>query len=227
MEGRSGDFESKSDECHDDPDQEQRLDGSRRQFLSDRVQPRCAAHAVDEAQAKKREGAGGAAEEKIFETCFRGARVGFVESRHDVERETGQFEPDKDHEQFLTADEEHQPNRGEQEQREEFPAMPGRAVASEEDGEKGERQADDLEERRERRDDQHPVEKRRPFRQQEDGRRGKKDPGGGDCDADSGSAPACESEGENSKSCQRDGRFGRREMKEVEIIHPVGVVESL
>ena len=89
------------------------MDGSGRQFLSDRREPGRAAHAVDEAQAEQREGAGGAAEEKILETRFGRARVGFVEPRHDVERQTGQFEPDEDHEQFLAADEEHEPNRRE------------------------------------------------------------------------------------------------------------------
>ena len=98
--------------------------------------------------------------------------------------------------------------------------MPGRAIAAgEDDGEKGERQADDLEERCERCDDQHSVEKRGLFRQQEDGRRGEKDPGSGDRGADSASTRARKSESKNSESCDRDDRLGRREFEKVEIIH--------
>ena len=188
MKRRGGDFESESDKGHDDAGGEQWLDRTGSQFLSDRGEPGRAAHAVNEAQPKKRERARGAAEKEIFEARFRGARVGFVEPRHDVERQAGQLETDEDHEQLFAADEEHESDRGEQEQREIFAAVTRSVHAAREDhGEKGERQADDFEERRERRDDQHAAEESRVRRQHEDRRRGEEEAGGGDSGTNSSS----------------------------------------
>ena len=101
MERRGGDFETESDEGHDNPGGEQRLDGTGGQFLSDRGEAGRAAHAVDEAHPEKRECARRAAEEEIFQARFGGARVRLVERRHDVERKAGQLEPDEDHRAVL------------------------------------------------------------------------------------------------------------------------------
>ena len=68
-------------------------------------------HAVNETNPKQCECARCAAEQKIFQTCFGGADIQFVECSHDVQRETKQFEPDKNHQQFFTADEQHQADR--------------------------------------------------------------------------------------------------------------------
>jgi hypothetical protein len=92
-------------------------------------------------------------------------------------------------------------------------------AAGEEHGEKGKPETDDLKERREWRDDQHPVKKRGPFRQEEHCRRGEEDSGSGEGGANSGSASVRESKGENSESCDREDDFRRREFEELEKIH--------
>ena len=57
---------------------------------------------------------------KYFSPASAERTLALVERGHDVKRETGQLEPDENHEQFFAADEEHQPDRREQNQREIF-----------------------------------------------------------------------------------------------------------
>ena len=77
------------------------------------------------------------------------------------------------------------------------------AAACEDHREKGERQADDLEERRERRDDQHPVKEGRVFRQDEHCRRGEKNSSRGDAEQMPGPRVARKPEGKNNERGQQ------------------------
>ena len=170
MEWRGGDLESETDQRHDDAGGEQWFDGLRLELLPDGGEPGRAAHSVNEAQPEKGECARRAAEEKILQAGLGGTAVGFVERGHDVERQPGQFESDENHEQLFAADEQHQSDRGEQNQREIFALVArGAITARENDGEKGEHQADDFEERGQRRDHEHAVEEIRVRRQPEHG----------------------------------------------------------
>ena len=127
---RGGDLKSEADQRHDNAGGQKRCHGP--SLVAIDGETGRARHSVNEADAKKREGAGGAAEEKIFQAGFGGADVGLVEGRHDVEGQAGEFEADKNHEELFAADEEHQPNGGEQEQSEIFAVMPGSAVRARE-----------------------------------------------------------------------------------------------
>ena len=100
-------------------------DGLRAELLRDRGEPGRAAHAVNEAQAEKGERARHAAEEKILQSSFGRTEIGLIECGHDVERQPGQFESDENHEQLLAADEQHQSDRREQNQREILALMAG------------------------------------------------------------------------------------------------------
>ena len=85
MKGRRGDFEGKADQGHDDADGEKWLDRKRGQLLTNRGQGSGPGHTVNQTDAKKREGAGGAAEEKIFQSGFSRADIGFIESSQHIE----------------------------------------------------------------------------------------------------------------------------------------------
>jgi len=79
--------------------------------LTDRCEACCPRHTVNETDSKKRERAGRAAKQEIFQARFGRAHICFVERGHDIKRETEQFETDKDHEKFFAADEQHQSDR--------------------------------------------------------------------------------------------------------------------
>src|SRR5437588_2837663 len=129
MERRGGDLEGESDKRHHEAGGEKRLDRQSVQLCADCGEAGRAAHAVNETQTEKREGARCAAEKEIFEARFRGARIGFVESGHDVKREAGELEPDENHEQLFTADEKHESDGGEQDEGEVFAPVARGTVA--------------------------------------------------------------------------------------------------
>ncbi len=88
---------------------------------------------------------------KYLQPRFGGADIGFVERGHDVKREAGQFQSDEDHEQLFAADEQHQSNGRKQNYRQVFAVIKRSAIACRNNHrEKGEREADDFEQRRER-----------------------------------------------------------------------------
>jgi hypothetical protein len=82
--------------------------------LTDRGETCCPRHTVNETNSKKRECAGRVTEKEIFQTRFGRAHICFVERGHDIKRETGQLEPDEDHEELFAADEKHESNRPEE-----------------------------------------------------------------------------------------------------------------
>ena len=82
--------------------------------MPDRDEACCPRHTVNETDSKKRERARRAAEQEIFQTRFGRAHICFVEGSHDIKRETGQLEPDEDHEELFAADEKHESNRREE-----------------------------------------------------------------------------------------------------------------
>src|SRR5204862_7734238 len=133
MKRRRGNLEGKSDERHHDAGSHRRCDRSGGYFLANGAEPGGLAHAVDKAQPKEGERTRGTAEEKILEASLRGALVRLVEPRHHVERQSGEFEPDENHEQLLAPHEEQESNGGEQKEREIFTAMPGRAATARQD----------------------------------------------------------------------------------------------
>ena len=172
MERRDRDLEREPDQRHHDSGGEQRLDGRCTEGLRDRGQSGRSRQAVDQADSEKREGARHAAEEKIFQPGFSRPEVAPIERGHDVKREPGQLESDENHEQLFAPDEEEQPDRREQNEREIFAVMARRVVvASEEHGEKREHEADDLEEGIERRDHEHAVKEDGVRRQVQNGHR--------------------------------------------------------
>ena len=190
MERGRGYLEGESHERHDEAGGEQRLDGRTAQFLSNRREPGGAGHAIDQAQSEESEGAGRAAEEEILEARFSGADIGFVETGHDIKGQTGEFEPDKDHEKLLAADEQQEADGGEEQHGEVLAAVLQELLpVSEEHGEEGEDEADDLEERGERRDHDHAAEQTGLLRQH-----GNRDNGAGysrDRGQGAEPAPAC------------------------------------
>ena len=113
MKRRGSDFEREANEGHNDADNEKRLHRGGGQFLPNCGEPGRARHAVDEADSEKRECARRAAEQEIFQARFGGADIAFVERGQDIQRETREFEPDEDHEQLFTANEQHEPDRRE------------------------------------------------------------------------------------------------------------------
>jgi hypothetical protein len=123
MERRRGDFESEAHQRHDDPGEKQRLDRYGHQFLSDGGQPGGAGGAVDETQPEEGERTRRAAEQEIFQACFGGANICFVERGHEIKRQAGQLEPDENHEQLFAADEQHQSDGRQQDEREIFSAI--------------------------------------------------------------------------------------------------------
>ncbi len=120
--------------------------------------------------------------------------------------------------QLLAADEQHQSDRGEQKEREIFAVMTGSAVAAREDhGEKGEGEADDLEERRERRDHEHSAKERGLWRQHEHCRRGEKEPRRCDRGANLRLArPRARPRARTTSAVDRDDRFRQRKSEQVE-----------
>ena len=133
--------------------EEERLHGYGREFLANRNEAGCSRHAVNETDSKKRERARRAAEQEIFQARFSRAHIGFVERGHDVKRQAGEFEADEDHEQLFAANEQHQSDRREQNEREILTVISRRTIAARKEyGEKGERDTDDFEQRIQRRD---------------------------------------------------------------------------
>ena len=108
MKRRSSNFERKADERHDDACCKQGLHRRDRQFVRDRSETSAPRHAINQTDAEQRERAGGAAKQKILQTCFRGSHIGPVECSHHVKRKAQQFEPDENHEQLFTANEQHE-----------------------------------------------------------------------------------------------------------------------
>src|SRR5438046_666601 len=86
MKWRGGDFESETDQCHHDADREKRLDRNTQEFLSDRRERGRSRHSVDKTDSKKRERAGSAAEQKIFQASFGRTDVALIEGRHHIKR---------------------------------------------------------------------------------------------------------------------------------------------
>src|SRR5204862_6671758 len=103
MEWRRRNFECEANQGQDDPGGEKRRHGSELRRDAGKISRAC--HSINEADPKKRERARSTAEEKIFQAGFGGTHVGLVESSHDVKRQTGEFEPYEDDEQFFAADE--------------------------------------------------------------------------------------------------------------------------
>ena len=220
MERRGGDLEGEADERHDDAGGEERLNRDGVEFCADRSEASRAGHSVDEAQTKKRERAGGAAEKKILEARFGGTRIGFVEPGHDVKREASQLESDENHEQLFTADEKHESDRGEEKEREVFALVARGTIAPREDHrEEGERETDGLEEGSERCDDVHAAEECCVRWQHNDGGHREEEAGGGGGGADSGDASARQPERKHDERGDRDDGFGRSELKEFEVVH--------
>ena len=108
MKRRSSNFEREADKRHDDASRKQRLHRRGRQFVRNRSETGASRHAINQTDSEKRERAGGAAEQKIFQTCFGGTHIGPVECNHHVKRKAQQFEPDENHEQLFTANEQHE-----------------------------------------------------------------------------------------------------------------------
>src|SRR5438270_13830981 len=105
MKRRGSDFESEADKGHDDPGEQKGRERLRSETFSDGGKTGCARHAINETQPKESKSAGGAAKEEILQAGFSRSDVGFVERSHEIKRQAGKFESDKDHEQLLAANE--------------------------------------------------------------------------------------------------------------------------
>src|SRR5437899_6579076 len=101
MKRRSCDFESEADKGHDDTSEQKGREGLRSKTFCDGGKTGCARHAVNEAQPEEGEGAGGTAKEEILQAGFGRSDIGFIECRHKIKRQTGELEPDENHEQLL------------------------------------------------------------------------------------------------------------------------------
>ena len=133
-----------------------------RQFLRDSSETGASRHAIDQTDSEKRERAGGAAEEKVFQTCFGRSHIGLVERSHHVKGKAQQFEPNENHEQLFTANKQHETDRCQKNNRQVFARMTQRFFrSSQTHREKGKHEANDFEKRREGCDHKHPAEKAR------------------------------------------------------------------
>src|ERR1700736_73425 len=81
MERRRRDLERKADQSHNDADSQQRLKVARGKFLADRGERGGAGHSVNKTDSEKGEGAGSAAEEKIFQAGFSRANVDLIDRK--------------------------------------------------------------------------------------------------------------------------------------------------
>src|SRR4029077_15806507 len=98
MERSRSDLKGESGQGHDDSNEKQWRDRLSIEFLRDSGEPGRVRHPINKADPKKRECAGGAAEEEIFQPGLGCADVGLIECSHDIQGETEQLETDEDHE---------------------------------------------------------------------------------------------------------------------------------
>src|SRR5437763_14315058 len=98
MKGRGCDFESEADKSHDDPGEQKGGERLRSKTFSDGGKTGCARHHVNETQPKESKSAGGTAKEEILKPGFGRSDIGYVECRHNINRQKGKIQSNKNHE---------------------------------------------------------------------------------------------------------------------------------
>ena len=147
MERHGGDLEAEADDGRHQRDQQQRVESLAGDAGGDFAQIGRAGNAVEQAEAEQQKRRRHAAEQKVFQRRLGGPGVVLVERGEDVKREAGEFQRDENHQQILGADQEHQADGAEQNQRKIFADMVGEpAGRGNQNGENRQREQRDLHE---------------------------------------------------------------------------------
>jgi hypothetical protein len=87
------------------------------EFFGNRSKLKFAGQAIEQADAKKREGRRHAAEEKVFQGRLARCHAGLVKGRQDIERDAEQFQRDENHQEVFRTDQDHQTRGGYEQER--------------------------------------------------------------------------------------------------------------